>query len=518
MVGFDLDGAKDVMGRYDRIRDEYSLQELEIKPYAGMQKTRIIPQRDCTVSVGTVKEPNAPSGRTPQFVHLFEIGKWPSNQKESAEKLVANVESMLVDEPGTVGIYESTMQGESGTYFKELCDQARRGEVAYDFLFVSWTDDPQYRLAPRSDAPLTSYEPEDVEQFVAEWGEYHEFLWHHGCTLEQINWYMRQQTKPGYIVEPWRLKEEFPTTPEEAFQVGQDRVIPSSYVEAARQTCKEPIARGELRGAAQTGPDAMQDIHFENTPRGKLKIWRRPHDTYAGLLGRYVGENERIKNRYVMASDVGPGQSSGADYHDTVVIDRAPLLFGGHPELAAEYHGHEDVDLYAWGMARLATWYDRAYWAIEINSLQSERRPEDRSSDHGLTVVDTIKDFYSNLYHRKVYDATIGEETRKAGWHMNKQTKGLAVSALTAHLRGAKQLLEDSEAEQAYVERCHAATQEMDTFLSIKGKMRAADGKKDDRVDTRAIACRLMEKMGPVKVVEMTDRRRRQIVGGATHI
>lgn len=516
IVAQDSDAAKDVMARYDRIRENYPFRDLGWRPYAGQRNSKIIPERDTKISTGTVKNPNAPSGRTPQYVHLTEIGKWPNNRVESAEDLVANVESMLVDEPGTVGIQESTLKGETGTFFKELCQRARKGDTSYNFWFASWTVDPQYRLEA-GEHNLASYDPGDVEEFMGTWTEYDEFLWDHGCTLAQINWYQRQRSKPGYIVKPHKLKQEFPTTADEAMVVGENRVFPPAYVEAARQTCKEPEAVGDVYGASETGAKALEDIHFEEEPYGPLKIWRRPGDTYGGLLPNYVpDETTRIKNRYAAASDVGPGQSRTADYSVTAVLDRAPMLWGGHPEIVCEWHDHLDVDLYAWRAARLAKWYGMAYWMLEVNSLNKKRSVSERDPSYGMTVLQEIKPWYGNLYHRVVEDKTSGEKTRKAGWYMTGNNKGIIVSALTKHLRGARNALNGESADFAYIEREEKACQQMDSFLEIEGSMRAADGKKDDRVDVRCMLAHLNDKMGPPSPV--TPRERSSGQGGATRI
>lgn len=516
IVAQDADAAKNVRARYDRIRQHYPFRDLGWRPYAGQANSRKIPQRDAVVSTGTVKRPNAPSGRTPQYIHLTEIGKWPSNRVESAEDLVANVESMLVDEPGTVGIQESTLKGETGTFFKELCQKARRGETSYNFWFASWTSDPQYRLPP-GEGNLDSYQEADVEDFLGTWTEYDSFLWDRGCTLAQINWYQRQRTKPGYVVKPWKLKQEFPTTADEAMVVGENRVFPPAYVEAARQTCKPPEAVGDIYGAAQTGAKALEDIHFEQEPHGPLKIWRRPQDNYGGLLESYVpGGTTKIKNRYAAASDVGPGQSRTADYSVTAVIDRAPLLWGGHPEIVCEWHGHMDVDLYAWRAARLAKWYGMAYWMLEVNSLSRKKDVSERDPAYGMTVLNEIKPYYGNLYHRVVEDKTSGDKTRKAGWYMTGNNKGIIVAALTKHLRGARNLLNGDTADAALVERCEAACNEMDTFLEIEGSMRAADGKKDDRTDVRCMLAHLNDQMSEPK--PLTPQERTSPQGGAVTI
>ena len=478
-VGLDKTGAEDVRSRYDMIRQSTGFT---MKNYDRSGNTKLIEERDALVSVGTVNEPNAPSGRPAQFVHLFEVGKWPSNPRVSAEKVAQNMGAMLVDKPGTVAIMESSAQASVGTYFKTICDEAMLGGSAYDFLFVSWVDDPQYAM------PLK----ESVKKFVASWADsrpglqYCRQLWDQGATLEQINWYINQSRKPEYI-DLWRLKEEFPSTAREAFQGGGKRVFPDPYVMNARRSCKEPMARGTLTAKARTGREALMDIRLESDPGGPLRVWRKPDDNYGGLL------SARVRNRFVIAADIGPGQWEGADYNCAVVIDRAPLLFGGMPEIAAEWHGHLDKDRFAWECARLGTWYQDARLAIEVNSLLEDNQTR---YDPSLTVLDEIIPYYRNLYVREVYDNVEQKMTQKVGFHMNAQTKDDVISHLKRYLREAYEATQGAETNEGYIERCKEACAELDIYMihddgsmgSTSRSQRSDTKKKDDRVVARAIA------------------------------
>jgi len=235
-------------------------------------------------------------------------------------------------------------------------------------------------------------------------------------------------------------------------------------------------------------------------------VWRRPGDTYNGLLDPWLEQEGRLANRYCAFSDVGPGQSVDADYSVTAILDRAPLLFGGWPEIVAEWRGHEDPDRYAWIAAQLCAWYDTAYWAPEVNSYEAEKEMDERAPDYGVTVIDEVKHVYPNLYHRRVHDKDEDEYTKKAGWFTTKKTKQLIISALTRHLRGAKRSQDDEEAEHAYVERHHRACTEMSHFQHIEGKMRAPKGKKDDEVIVRGGLCHLSQKMPAPSVKAPMDR------------
>lgn len=495
-IGLNADGSRDVIGRYDMIRENYNLGALSIRPHQGMQNTKIIPERGCTLSAGTVQRPNAPSGRTPQFVHAFEIGKWPSNSSVSAERVMQNIDSMLVDAPGTIGIIESTAQGETGTYFKELCDLAQKGETGYEFLFIRWIDDPQWQR-------LLSASEFDV--FVASWTEYEETLWEMGATVEQINWYRHQGRKPGYVVKPWLLKEEFPSSAEEAFLFGEKRVFPASYVLTMRKTCRDPLLTGDLYADGLVRAGALKNIHFEPNPRGLLRIWRKPRDNYNGRLVVPDGFEGPLRHRYMMASDVG-GQWKGADFSVCTIGDRAPLLWGGFPEIVAEWRGHEDPTLFAWICARLGFFYSvmgvrsqlvPAYWIAEVNSFQAKSRSsladEDQTPNYGITVIEEIKDFYplDQMYYRQVLDKTRHEFTGRPGWWTDQYNKPVMVSALMRAVRGFYdfEVLERRGEGFGLVERSEQATLEMDTFLHVGGRMEAAPKKKDDCVITRSLLC-----------------------------
>lgn len=501
-IGHDKDASREVISRYERIRKHYEFDTLSMEPHQGMDRSMKIPERRATLSVGTVREPNAPSGRTPHFFHLFEIGKWPSNPKHSAERVVQNVESMVVDEPGTAYILESTLEGQTGVYYKELCDRARKGDTEHEFLFVSWLDDPQYQRE------LPSYEASDVAAWASEWSDYDRGLWeNHKATLEQIRWYQRQRTKPGYTIEPWRLMQEFPTTVSEALQHGDSRVFPSRYVEAARTSCKEPHKTGRLLSREQTGRGALMGITFETDPGGPVKVWREPGATYGGLL-----DDTYIRRRYAAASDVAPGQTSDASYSCTVIVDRAPILFGGQPEIAAEWHGREDPDLYAWAAARLCAWYAESgniWWGPEVNSLLSGHHRHSGDPDFGNVLIKEVKGrFPGKIYKREVFDRSRGEVVEKVGWFTDTRTKPMIVSQLQKNLRGIyRSEAKDEETGLGYVERSYAACDEMDAFIRKGGSMEAAQKKYDDRLIARGIALYLSEQWAPPKYEEKTVRR-----------
>lgn len=499
VLGLDTDQATEIVARYDTIARHYPLRDdpIQLAGYYGASNTKSVVGRDCFLAIGSAERPNAPSGRTVQLALISEAGKMKSTTAKGADKLITNIVSMVPLQADTLICVESTAE-ESGQWFKSEIEKAQAGRSAFHFTFVSWIDDPS-RVAALEDL--------DVREWIRSWSEYDETLWHLGATLEQIRWY---QLKEAEYPEPWMMKQENPSTPEEAWQYGERRVFATKYVQQLKGSCKAPIAIGDLVADGETGKAALENIKFVENPRGKLRIWRWPGDDYSGIFTA-----ERYAHRYAAASDVG-GQWEGADYSVTAILDRIPRLMGGMSEIVAELHLHEDHDLFAWYSARLALWYGRAFWAVEANSFD-RRDPDERAPEAGLTVIEEIKDYYPQLYHREVYDSTKQEIVYKAGWWTDKRTKPLMISKLQKALRAyyRRQVEQDEDELDGLIERSLAATQEMESYLHVEGRMEAAPGKKDDRVIVRALLAFLDQDMPEPKAVEKRTPRRRQHVGAA---
>jgi len=84
----------------------------------------------------------------------------------------------------------------------------------------------------------------------------------------------------------------------------------------------------------------------------------------------------------------------------------------------------------AWKATQIAEWYGHALLAIESNTLTSES--EDTEGDHFLTIMDTICDFYDNLFARTDPDKVKQGIPIKYGFHTNKQTKSMIIDRLLA--------------------------------------------------------------------------------------
>jgi hypothetical protein len=146
-------------------------------------------------------------GGTLQSLHISEFGKICKKFPEKAIEIVTGAFPAVSGEGGSITI-ESTAEGRQG-YFYEYCDKAKKkldrgAELMpedFKFHFFAWWQDPKYKTVSVFD--------------YSELGQYFDELEHkYGIKLteEQKNWYFSKHEVQGD-----KMKQEFPSTPEEAF-------------------------------------------------------------------------------------------------------------------------------------------------------------------------------------------------------------------------------------------------------------------------------------------------------------
>lgn len=456
---------------------------LALSPYEKTSHILQIPERQAILGVTSVQEPEGPRSFTMHLLHLSEYAYWPSTEKVNAENLVTSLEGGIPIAPCTLIVKESTANGVGNIFHRDW--QAAVKGVSSDYpFFVPWFEAPEYQMPVK-----------DPEAFIATWTDYERFLWDKGASIEHIAWY---RAKLKNMPNAWKMKQEYPTTADEAFQTSGSRVFSPDRVLRARSMCRPPLATGELYADSAKGRGAFQNIRFTEG-RGPMSVWTYPMS--AGI----EKSKKRYTNRYCAFLDPGGGTSAKADPSSLTVLDRIYTMYGGVPVVCAEFHGIMDPDLVAWYAARICQWYDNALLAVEINSLLRDEGDEERGfePEHGYTVLEEIKDFYENLYYR-IRPETIQEKwSGVLGFHTNKSTKVMIIDTLSAALR-----------DDGYEERNEEACNEFDWFEKRPdGKMGAVQGQHDDRVISRAGAVWLSQQMDTVKEVDATPQKKRQAKG-----
>lgn len=158
-----------------------------------------------------------------QYLHISEFGKICAKYPDKAREIMTGALNTLA--PGQYCFIESTAEGREG-YFYELCKQAQAtaasgkelSNLDFKFHFFPWWKENSYRIGS-----CGSISQEMHEYFVTLSGL--------GIKLEeeQKNWYaLRFQTQGE------DMKREYPSTPEECWEVSNEGCYYSKHITQAR--------------------------------------------------------------------------------------------------------------------------------------------------------------------------------------------------------------------------------------------------------------------------------------------
>lgn len=115
----------------------YDARETKWAGVGATQDTHKIPQRNCTITVGSAEKPDSVRGDDYNLVHLSEVGLWKKTEGKTPEDIVRSACSGIAMQPYTAIIYESTANG-TGNFFQREYDAAKNGKSSFEALFVAW--------------------------------------------------------------------------------------------------------------------------------------------------------------------------------------------------------------------------------------------------------------------------------------------------------------------------------------------------------------------------------------------
>lgn len=471
-----------IKAMYDRALKYYPLDMLYPQGAAFSEKEpkmvnvgmtgdyKLIPQRDCTITIASYEAPDALRGDAYSLVHCSEVALWSPTDKKSPESVVRSACSGVLLRPYTMIIYESTANG-TGNFFQEEYDNAKEGLSQFDALFISWFDIDLYS-APIPDDEIEAFAgwlysnrlSSNVSSKREEPGKYLWWLWQQGATLQGIKWYIAERAgKNSHEV----MAAEFPTDDVEAFVHSGAKVFDKYRVEALKKTCKPPKYIGDVYADRDVGKEAFSNVRFAEDGQGDLWIWAMPE----------IDPDEIVTNRYLVVVDIG-GRSHKADWSVIAVFDRLFMQEGGKPVVVAQWYGHIDIDLLAWKAGQIAAFYDNALLVIESNTLETHDKERQVDGDQSQFVLNQLGDVYSNLYARSSpEDSIVDGMPVKYGFHTNISTKPMVISTLVKVIREASYVERD---ERCLVEYLNYEKRQNGSFGAVKGKH-------DDLLMTRAI-------------------------------
>lgn len=452
--------------------EAYSLNEPKIVGVGKSGNIFRVPQRNCKIKIGTAERPNSCRGGDYNLVHLSEVALWKETDGKKPEDIVRSACSGILLMALTMIIYESTPNGVGNFFHKEYL-AAKNGLSQFEAMFVAWFEIEQYELPFTDDSEkydfaaklLANRYNEEVSTEREEAGTYLWRLWEMGATLEAIHWYISERTK---FKNHGEMASEYPSDDIEAFTFSGRKVFSSEDVELFRAACRTPRWRGEIYGSADEGEKAIDGLRFKKSDDGQLFIW---HDVERN-------DEEEVLDRYLVVVDVCKGHTKNADFADILVIDRLFMMDGEPPVVAAEWHGHIDMDKLAWKATQIAAYYNNALLVIESNTLETNNTKGE--AEYILTLIHDV--YGKQLYARKQSAEDIRQGLpKKFGFHTNSLTKKVVIYNLKVVIR-----------ERLYIEREEACLDEYLTYVEKENNsFEAMEGYHDDRLMTRAIGMQI---------------------------
>ena len=473
-------GSDEIKDMFDRMIKSYPVEMLHElgDAYAPNEPKMVgvgksgsifrVPQRNCKIKIGTAERPNSCRGGDYNLVHLSEVALWKETDGKKPEDIVRSACSGILLRPYTMIVYESTPNGVGNFFHKEYL-AAKKGQSQFEAMFVAWFEIEQYELPFENEAEKYEFAKklfanrrnEEIKSDREEPGTYLWRLWEKGATLEAIHWYVSERSK---YTNHGDMASEYPSDDIEAFTYSGRKVFSSEDVEQFRPACRAPRWIGEIYGSADEGEKSIEGLRFKKEADGRLFMW---HDVEKS-------DDEEVTDQYLVIVDVCKGHTKNADFADILVLNRQPMMDGEPPVVAAEWHGHIDMDKLAWKAMQVAAYYNNALLVIESNTLETNNTKGE--AEYILTLIHEV--YGRQLYARKQSAEDIRQGLpKKYGYHTNPLTKKVVIYNLKVVIR-----------ERLYVEREEACLDEYLTYVETENNVfEAMEGYHDDRLMTRAI-------------------------------
>ena len=255
-----------------------------VRPSTGTANAKelVFDKLDSGYRVATAGAMEVGRGETIQYVHGSEVGFWRDADKHMAGLMQAVPE----DAPDTEVILESTANG-LGNAFHQQWVRAQAGESAFIAVFLPWHMHEEYEA-----------EPSEGWRPPGEWEEYGRA---HGLPMSRVFWAWRKSRDMGTPAgaDPdkiyWAFRQEYPATPEEAFQTsGAMPFITAERVSAARRLHMEgvgPVIIGV--DPARGGGDKTGIIDRQGRTMGRrvCELWDEPDlMTVSGRVARLIDQ------------------------------------------------------------------------------------------------------------------------------------------------------------------------------------------------------------------------------------
>lgn len=434
--------------RADRMEDSRGAIE-----FAAPLNGRIVHR---TVQTGAGTKRNAGKGRAQalHWLHASEASRW-----DEPETFWNGVIQCVEDYPETYVLIESTANGYG--WFKEMWDEAAAGwELRFDRatgrlswtcvdrrasrsdlvpVFLSWLEEPKYKLAFEADADrralLRSLDPDEralVDTF--------------GATPEQLHWRRRTLYGSKFKGDLAAFREEFPATPSEAFRSSGRKVFDMAALDRAERRIG---TSSPLPTRHRVSVDAAGAHTLVPAEDGEIIVWVAP-----------------VQDRsYALGVDGSYGKAHG-DFMCAQVLDMDTW-----EQVAQVRVQQSDADEFAEMVSVVGRTFHDALAVVEVNGP-------------GLAVLKALDRLeYPNFYFRTQPDDVTGKPKQSFGWWTSDKTRRWMVSELVQAVRTGDLVLHDMgtvEEMRGWVLKSAASGKTKEQPASSKGY--------DDRITALGIA------------------------------
>jgi len=165
-------------------------------------------------------------------LHISEFGKiCAESPQKAAEVMTGSIPTVPLD--GGILVIESTAEGADGEFFtltNTALAQQQAGKVLtlrdYRLHFYPWMDAPEYRMSPEG-VIITEGDHDYFDSIEGKAGRV--------IDIEQRAWYCATRDA-DFKTKPERMWQEYPSTPEEAFQKSLEGTYYRNQIAAARKS------------------------------------------------------------------------------------------------------------------------------------------------------------------------------------------------------------------------------------------------------------------------------------------
>lgn len=378
---------------------------------------------------------------TVQRLHVSEHGKICAKYPEKAKEVRTGTLNAI--HPGCIAFIESTAEGVGGDFYEmsinslELTNaQVDLSQMDWKFHFFAWWQDPKYKApVPKGGLVLSKTQEEyfaGIERAMS-------------MTLsdEQKQWYIGKERE-----QKAEMKQEFPSTPLEAFLTSGRRVFDPIDTLNATGDCMAPLLVYDINPETGDKTKARKPEKLDKqgitSLENMLLVWELPDDDADYVIGADVAE--------------------GLEHGDRSSLDVLNKRTG---EQVAHWFGHLDTERFAKLLKHIGIMYNQAYIGPERNN-------------HGHAVLNTLKNIYPvrRIYSEEYLDRVSDEEKKQLGWLTTRHSKPILAE-------GMKSLFRNNISGIRWI----GTITEMTTYVyDSKGAMNAQEGCFDDQVMSYMIA------------------------------